>query len=162
MRAIACGLAAVVMLSAGSASAQVEPTGRQLEPARRYMAAIQPERMAGISDNMLSALMGPAKGADAEATRARFLAVMRDVNAELLGEMTVRMAPILAETFTEKELEDVVAFYEGPAGRAIIEKTPQLTAKMAPLMLELMPKAQAKIMERLCEDGGCAPPSKTK
>lgn len=160
LRVMACGLAALVLASAGAASAQ--PTARQLELAQRYVATMRPERMAGISDSMLSALMGPAKGADAEAKRARYLAVMRDVNAELLSEMAVRMTPILAETFTEKELEDVVVFYEGPSGRAIIEKTPELTARMTPLMLELIPKVQAKVIERLCEDGSCAPPPQTK
>jgi hypothetical protein len=40
---------------------------------------------------------------------------------------------IYMEEFTEKELEEILAFYETPTGRKTIEKMPQLMAKGAQL-----------------------------
>ena len=93
--------------------------------------------------------------------RARALvAAVRDVTQTMMATMSARMAPILAEVFTEKELEDVVAFYEGPSGRSMIDKSPQLAAKMAPVMQEIMPQVRAQMTERICKIAECPPEAK--
>lgn len=157
-------LAAGVWLAiAGAASAQTTPTARQTELAQRYVTALQMEKTVGATmDALLPAMMGAADDKLPTEARAEFTAIMRDVTREMIASLSTQMAPVLAETFTEKELEDVVAFYEGPSGRAFIEKTPVLSAKMAPIVRELMPQMQAKIVERLCRDGKCAATAKGK
>ena len=83
------------------------------------------------------------------------MSVMRQVSQNMMTKIGAQMAPILAEVFTEKELEDVVAFYEGPSGKAMIEKTPQLGAKMAPLMKDLMPEMQSEMIAGMCKVLDC-------
>ncbi len=55
---------------------------------------------------------------------------------------------IYAEVFTAKELDDIIAFYESPAGRKFIEKQPELMSvtmqKMQALMAEIVPDLQKR------------------
>lgn len=155
---IVAGLAALAV--AGSAGAQAAPTARQLELAQRYVAAMRMEKtMTATMDAMTPSLMASAGELPPE-KRAMLVAAVRDVTQTMMATMSARMAPILAEVFTEKELEDVVAFYEGPSGRSMIDKSPQLAAKMAPVMQEIMPQVRAQMTERICKIAECPPEAK--
>jgi uncharacterized protein len=45
---------------------------------------------------------------------------------------------VYAETFTEEELDGMLSFYKSPAGKAMMEKMPQMMARMMPLMQQWM------------------------
>jgi hypothetical protein len=57
---------------------------------------------------------------------------------------------IYAEVFTAKELNDVITFYESPAGQKFVVKQPELMRvtmqKMQALMAEIMPELQKEIV----------------
>jgi hypothetical protein len=123
----------------------------------RLFAAMNVERsITGIytmMDGMMKQSMAQALPANptpqqrqvVEASRQGFIAVMRE---ELSWE---RMKPDLvraySETFSEAEVLGIVAFYETPAGQALVNKTPQLTQKSMALaqerMKELIPRMKA-------------------
>jgi hypothetical protein len=54
---------------------------------------------------------------------------------------------LYAETFTEQELKDTVAFYKSPTGQAFIKKQPELMKRSMEIsqkvMMQIMPKIQA-------------------
>jgi hypothetical protein len=52
---------------------------------------------------------------------------------------------LYAETFTEQELKDMVAFYKSPAGQAYINKQPELMKRSMELTQKLMMKIMPKI-----------------
>lgn len=52
---------------------------------------------------------------------------------------------LYAETFTEQELKDMVAFYKSPAGQAYINKQPELMKRSVELTQKLMMKVMPKI-----------------
>lgn len=58
---------------------------------------------------------------------------------------------LYAETFTEQELKDTVAFYKSPAGQAFVKKQPELMKRSMEisqkLMMQIMPKIQAMTEE---------------
>lgn len=58
---------------------------------------------------------------------------------------------LYAETFTEQELKDTVAFYKSPAGQAFVKKQPELIKRSMEisqkLMMQIMPKIQAMTEE---------------
>ncbi len=154
---LVAGLAAMSL--AGAANAQAAPSARQLELAQRYVVAIRMER---TFDAGMDAMLPTLKAGNSKVSGEKFdaiMAAMSEVTKSMVGEMSVRMAPVLAEVFTERELEELVAFYEGPTGRAVIDKSPQLAAKMAPLMQEIMPQMQAQMAERVCKITDCPPPA---
>jgi hypothetical protein len=45
---------------------------------------------------------------------------------------------VYAETFTEEEIDGILGFYKSSAGKAMLEKMPQMMARMMPLMQQLM------------------------
>jgi hypothetical protein len=56
-------------------------------------------------------------------------------------------AAIYAETFTQEEVDGLIAFYDGPIGRSLIAKTPELTQRSFRLMQEKM----GPVMQRVTQ-----------
>ena len=81
--------------------------------------------------------------------------------AKLLGEemdwlkMKPQFVQIYRETFTQEELEGLLAFYRSPVGQATIEKMPQVMQKSMELserqLSGLMPKFLAAMKEAVAE-----------
>ncbi len=149
-------LAAALMASA--AMAQPAPSARQIELAHRYIAAVHMDRtvdatMKAMLPGMLANL---PKGDAIQAERQQVtVEVVTEVTRNMMAKMVSRMEPIIAETFTEKELEGLVAFYEGPTGQSLIAKSPQIAAKLTPLMKDLVPEMQGEIAAKLCMRIAC-------
>jgi hypothetical protein len=77
---------------------------RKLSPENRKQAAI-------VTDNLLK----------------KTLPVMKEQLAwQRLKEIFI---PIYQSSFSEKEINDLIVFYESPAGKAVIEKMPAVTLK---------------------------------
>jgi hypothetical protein len=80
----------------------------------------------------------------------------RDLMREVVTPKIIEAAiPLYAETFSEPELEQIVAFYESPGGRAITEKQPSLAPKMAEVTRAIIPEAVSEMTRRMCEKLGC-------
>lgn len=157
------GLALALATLAAPASA--EPTARQLELAKRYVTATtSAKRLEATFAATMTAVM-PIPGSD-EAQQKRMATVMSEVMIKMVSRLAEKMAPIMAETFTEAELEAIVAFYEGPAGKTLLDKTPEISAKLAPAMREITPEMFAEVVARRCEITTCppknAPPTERK
>lgn len=101
----------------------------------------------------MSGLLG-GRGSDAEKTRMAALQqrVMDVMLAEMdLPSMRQDMAKAYAELFSADELKAQADFYSTAAGRAMLEKQPELQAKiseaMMPRLMRAMPKVQAAAMD---------------
>jgi hypothetical protein len=55
---------------------------------------------------------------------------------------------LYAETFTEEEVEGMVAFYRSPAGKAAIEKMPKLVGQSMAITNEMMKDVLPEMMQR--------------
>jgi hypothetical protein len=153
-RTILLGLAGALM----AATALAAPSARQTELAHRYIAAVHMDRNmdATMKAMMPTMLAGIPQGDAAQEARRRAVAeVLPQVMSEMMSKMLTRMEPIVAETFSENELADLVKFYESPTGQAVIDKTPQLAMRMAPLMRELMPEMTKELMAKVCAKTDC-------
>jgi uncharacterized protein len=73
----------------------------------------------------------------------------------LIGEETSwqKMKPVFvqvySETYTEPEIDGILAFYKSPAGRAMVDKQPTLTSKMMTSMQAQMGEIMTKIQKLL-------------
>jgi hypothetical protein len=54
---------------------------------------------------------------------------------------------IYSETYTDEELDGILAFYRTPAGQALVAKSPQLMAKTMDLVQQQMLDVQPKIQQ---------------
>ncbi|RAK50862.1 DUF2059 domain-containing protein [Phenylobacterium deserti] len=159
VRAALCAVALVV--SATPALAQsAAPTPKSLELARRYIAALNMDRtmtatMQGLAPILVASLEkrtgSPAPAGFTDA----FAQSSTEAVAVVMPSLIERMAPVVAASFTEAELEAGVAYYESPLGRSMMAKVPAYTGKVQPVIAELMPQMQDELRERLCKRIDC-------
>jgi hypothetical protein len=106
--------------------------------------------MEQIFNQMKAATAQVPPGASAEErakAQERQAKVMELIKSHLRWEkLKPHYMKIYSETFTDAELDGMLAFYESPAGRAMLEKMPGLMVKSMALvqeqMRELMPEIQ--------------------
>jgi hypothetical protein len=157
---LAAGLcAAAVLTVAPAAGAQEAANAHKLELARHMFASLNMDQMMdamtrSVSTNMLAQLRKANPALSEEQARA-----ISDATAEAMRDLTPKMmdriVPLYASTFTEKELEDVTAFYDSPSGRAMMAKMPALMAKMGPMMMEMTPDMIVDVQRRVCAKTDC-------
>jgi uncharacterized protein len=108
--------------------------------------------------------------ADNPAAQARLTSFMEKVMDLVTNEMSWdkvkdEYIALYAETFTEQELQDIIAFYKTPSGQALIKKQPEVmkrSMQMSQKMMgQLMPRIQAMTNE-LKENLLTQPPPKTE
>lgn len=58
---------------------------------------------------------------------------------------------LYASTYTEEELDGIVAFYKSPIGQKMIEKTPELTAKSTQITQQKMSELQP-VLSQMVQD----------
>lgn len=61
--------------------------------------------------------------------RQQLIGVIEEEFEATFPEFVNMMIPVFDETFTEKEINDVVAFYKTDSGKAFAEKQPQMMMK---------------------------------
>jgi uncharacterized protein len=88
-----------------------------------------------------------------DATAARFVQVMREeMTWDKLRPLYVQ---IYQESFTQEEIDGLIAFYESPAGVAFVEKMPVVMQKsmsiMQSRMATMMEKMRAAVKEAIPE-----------
>jgi len=159
-RLIALLAASAALFAAAAAAAQTsgaaEPSAKALALAKRYVADAQAERILSdegpaVAQFMLSKVPQPA-GGEAKADEVR-QAMLDAANAAVQAQLPIfldKTAAIYARVFTEKELSDIVTFYDSPSGRAFITKTGDAATPMAELIHSLGAEIQADTQSRFC------------
>ena len=106
------------------------------------------EQMKAILGNQIAPGASEEQRAKAKELTTRVMDVMKErINWDKMRPDYVKLYD---ETYTESEINGILAFYESPAGRSMIEKMPVLMSKSMVLaqrwMQDLMPEVQ-KIAE---------------
>jgi hypothetical protein len=97
--------------------------------------------------------LSPEQQRVAEATAAKFVQVMREeMTWDKLRPLYVQ---IYQESFTQEEIDGLIAFYESPAGVAFVEKMPVVMQKSMSIMQSrvapMMEKMKAAMKEAIAE-----------
>lgn len=160
-RTFAC-LAAVAAIAAAAPAicADAPPSAHSLELAKRMfsemnMAQLSNSIMTSIEPTMLAQARKSNPALTDEQAKAISEAVT-EASKDMMAKLMERMIPLYASTFSETELQDAVNFYEGPSGKAMLQKMPVLMANLGPIMAELMPQMTADVMRRVCAKTDCS------
>jgi len=164
VRRLAAGFAvAAALVLAGSPALCADtpaPSAHNLALARHLFAGMHMDRMMdGMMKQVAPAMMAQARKTNPALTEEQAKAISESAaesGGVMMNKIMERMIPLYASTFTEKELTDAVAFYDGPSGQAMLNKMPVLMANMGPLMAEMMPEMQADVMKRVCAKTDCS------
>jgi hypothetical protein len=113
------------------------------------MAQVQDQMLATVKRMALAQL--PKEGGSEAAGQA-----VQDATAQMLDligwdSMKADYARIYAESFTDEELDGIVAFYRSPAGKSMMSKMPVLMEKAMVLAQERMKDIQPEI-ERITSE----------
>ena len=151
-------LAILAALTAVSAHAQEDPRRAKAEELLIVMEVpASVEKTFTMLKEMLPAQMAGMKEAtgqeDVPAEATSRTNKMLDMMAEELSwdKMKEDYITVYAETFTEEEMEGIIAFYKSPPGQAFLAKQPVLMkrtmAMTQEVMMRLMPKIKAMAEE---------------
>jgi hypothetical protein len=155
----------ILIALAALAAAPVFAAPPSPESIDRLLTATQVEKnllqMQGASERMIrGAATQRAQGRQmsAEERQRMDAAVERTVNAMRqdmsVEKMRPEMARLYAETFTQEEIDGLIAFYQGPAGRAFVSKMPTVMQKSMQIMREHMDPLMRRLDEELMRPPG--------
>ena len=147
---LAATLALAAIAGASHAAASPESVERLMQAMKvqQQLDLIYSQTLPAMQNAMRQSLGQKMDSAEAE---RMFNAVMPKINAvirEELGWAKLKpdFAAIYAETFTQQEIDGLIAFYQGPVGSAFINKQPQLTQRSMQLMQQRMGPVMQKVM----------------
>lgn len=157
MRLFAIVVAGLAMLCANTAAAQViaDPSPRARELAARYVELAdlrgtmlaQMQGASGLEDEMaagFAALGMPVKGDAGAGVMPSFVPEgSMDGMEPMIAFVEEVLVQAISETYSEPELEALVAFYETEIGRSILGRQAELETRMTGLMFERMPEMLA-------------------
>lgn len=152
---LAIALTAVVHAATpSSASIDALLTVTKAESIVRAMTADSDGMMRqGIKESLKGVAVSAQEQAALDAMVARFVRIMSDESSwEKMRPMYVQL---YQETFTQEEIDGLLAFYQSPAGQALINKMPQVTrnvmsmtqARLMPMMQKFREATQQSLME---------------
>jgi len=153
-------------LMAAPALAQA-PSPKAVALAKRYLAAAEASKILEnegpvVAQYMISKIPAPAGGeAKAREVKHAMLDAATAAVQAKVPEFLDKTAVIYARVFTEKQLEDIVAFYDSPSGKAFVAKTGDAAAPMSDLIRSLGDDIQRDTRQRFCakEPDSCKPPA---
>jgi uncharacterized protein len=161
LRHVVAGVAAAAILGATPAlcADAAAPNAHSEALARKLFAEMHMDQMMGnMMRQMGPAMLAQQQKANPNLTDRDAKAVSEAMAESMDGFMQKvidKSIPLYASTFTEKELQDLVNFYDSPSGRAMLEKMPVLTNKIVPIVTEMMPEMTADLTRRICAKTDC-------
>ena len=152
-------VSAAMILATPAICADAAPNPHSLELAKKLFADMHMDTMmTSALSQMTPALVAQMRQSNPNLSEAEARIITDVVTAstsDMIHKVMDRAAPLYAETFTEKELQDLTDFYNTPSGQAMLAKMPVLMSKMTPIVTELMPEMTADIRTRLCAKVAC-------
>lgn len=163
LKAIAIGLTAAAVLAPVGAIAQpAQPSPRQMELARDILRATGAEE---TYDASLRNMFGPMFRETSSMTGSPATAARAQAFTDSITEAVIRMKPrmldlsatVYAQTFSEQELAEMLAFYRTPLGQTMARRTPELAKNIGEAVARDMPRLMKEMAEGLCAKGECPP-----
>lgn len=159
---IATGLVLAAALAPASvyAAEPPKPSARQIELARDILRATGAEE---TYDASLRNMFRPMFRETAGMTGSPAAAARAQAFTDGITEAVVRMKPrildlsatVYAQTFSEQELAEMLAFYKTPLGQAMARKTPELAKNIGEAVAREMPRLMQEMAAELCATSDC-------
>lgn len=116
-----------------------------------------------VSEAMMNSMLPVMKKQFSEkiknsADKEKFAGIMENIMVEVVNEVkelsnklvNVEMVNIYDKHFTHEEIKDLITFYESPAGKKILERSPEITSELMNIMMnKYMPDFQTSLNSKL-------------
>lgn len=133
------------------------PSARQLDLTRQVIDLTMTKQFEDALHQLIAqqAATDPDARALPEEDRRFIVDLSAELTTDMIPQMVEAMVPIYARTFTEAELEAMIAFYGSETGRGIIEKTMTVMPEAMEAAMTVLPQLLDKMAARLCQHYGC-------
>lgn len=156
---------AALASGAWAQSASPPPDPARMDLARRMVAASGGEAKAEAQIRMVFGAVEKGLAQNLPPEESRLQGPIFDSMVQQVVKITPQILEITtrayADTFTEAELRDILAFQASETGKAMVRKTPALQAEVMgeslPLIMKLMPQIMRDSVERACAEEHCTP-----
>ncbi len=122
--------------------------------AEELLKLVQGDQIMKSVEPMITSMAGMAGSGMSGEERARFVQMQQKILAlvsDRLNKATPTLAKVYSDTYTEAELDGILAFYKSPIGRSFLQKMPEVTQRMTPVMMSLIVGLQPEI-KKLTEE----------
>lgn len=157
MRALVCGFALFLLgTSAALASPAKDTSVRELMAVmhERDLSRVLNKRIDAMMDNaMRSSLEGRSPNPDEQKAIDRMRRSMHALMNQFIGWKYLEpvFLRLYKETYSEEEIQGMLAFYRSPAGQAVIEKRPLILQKGTEFMQAQMRASAPKMRQILAK-----------
>src|ERR1019366_4745218 len=98
------------------------------------------------SDQMMKGMLAQTDmPAEQRAKAGEMQGKMMALVAASLSKSKPAIAKVYTDTYTEEEIDGILAFYKSPAGKAFIQKMPEVMQRLMPVMMQMMGDLQPEI-----------------
>src|SRR4051812_30136832 len=123
------------------------------------------ERQRGVTESVLRqveasrARQGQPLSPEAQARMRAAADKAREAMLEEMGWDKLRplIVKVYSESFSEEEIQGLIAFYVSPTGRMFVERMPQVTERTMRLIAERMGPMMQRLQRSIIEDASVAP-----
>lgn len=108
---------------------------KSMEPmVKNMLAQMDPEMPAGQRDKAI-------------AMQTKMMALIGD----RMAKVRPALAKVYSDTYTEEELDGILGFYKSPAGKALLQKMPEVMQHLMPVMMKMMTDLQPELKAMMQE-----------
>jgi hypothetical protein len=155
---LACGLS-TSGVHAQTATAAATPTARQLELSQELIAASGAKaNYDQMMDNVFKQIFAQAEQGQSAKSQQSLAAIEQaevTTMAKIKPKLFDAVEKAYAMTYSESEMESILAFDRTPAGQAMIAKAPLLSKNMMGGIILLMPIMKADMINGVCQSLHC-------
>ena len=116
--------------------------------AEELLQLAQGDQMMKMMEPMMKGMMAQAdKNIPAE-QRAKLGEMQEKIMALVAASLTKAkpaLVKVYTDTYTEEEIDGILAFYKSPAGKALLQKMPEVMQRSMPVMMQMMGDLQPEI-----------------
>jgi uncharacterized protein len=149
MKYTAVTLIASVSLLWCASPVRADEAGKSAK-AEELLQLVQGDQMVKMLEPMMKGMAGAVKPDLPAEERAKIGEMQQKIMtlvAERLNQVRPALAKIYTDTYTEAELDGILAFYKSPVGKAFLEKMPEVMQRSTPVMIGLLSGLQPEIQK---------------
>ena len=114
--------------------------------AEELLQLTQSDQMMKMMEPMMKGMLAQTDmPAEQRAKAGEMQGKMMALVAASLSKSKPALAKVYTDTYTEEEIDGILAFYKSPAGKAFIQKMPEVMQRLMPVMMQMMGDLQPEI-----------------
>jgi hypothetical protein len=147
MKSILVSLIIGVTLLSCASSVRADEASKSAK-AEELLQLTQGDQMMKMMEPMMKGMraqMDKDMSAEQRAKVGEMQGKMMELVAGSLSKVKPALVKVYTDTYTEEEIDGILAFYKSPAGKGFLQKMPEVMQRSMPVMMKMMGDLQPEI-----------------